>query len=187
MWQFLKKKIKSENSVAEPITDLKIENVRPGAVFELSNIGSDMEDFTLTVLAMHVYRQGNFIWHELECDRGGEKIWLDIEQDDELEVSIGLRRLDLHDIGLTEENLAKIEKNKKGSLLFESVEYKLAETGKCQFLRNGNEAHSESLTYWDFDSESDKSIGIELWEDKSFTVTCSVAIKPSQVMVYSTN
>lgn len=176
----------SQKAGPDPFSSLVIQKVEAGAVFELTNVGPEFEDFTLKVLAKHIYKQGNFSWFELECDKGGEKVWLDVEEDDELEVAIGLKRIGLEELGLDIESFPEQLKNKKINLLYEGKTYTLDEKGECIFCRHGDLAQSEPLTFWDFTCTDEQSfIGIEQWSDGTVDVTWSVPVKPSQIQVYS--
>lgn len=167
-------------------TDLRIENAGPGAVLHLRNIGPDMEEFDVQVVARHTYRQNGYKWHELECDKGTEKIWLELEQDDELEITVGLQKMKLDDVGLKPEDLKRMEDSEEGILSFAGAKYELEETGQAFFYRNREEQNAESFTFWDFESDAaDNYIGIEKWSDNTITVTLSQPVHPSQISVFS--
>ncbi|MDH5721555.1 MAG: DUF4178 domain-containing protein [Spirochaetia bacterium] len=166
--------------------ELLIQNVRQGAVIHLRAIGADMEDFDLKVIGRHVYKQGNYEWYELECDKGGEKVWIDLEDDDEIELAIGMRKLKLNDLKITTSDLTHMDDEEEGSFTFEGETYYLEDSDSAVFLRNGEEAKAEKLYYWDFESDSgDKFIGVEKWGNKEYSVTLSESIDLNQVTVFS--
>ena len=168
--------------------ELRIENAGPGAVIHLTGIGKDMEDFDLKVISKHTYRQGESTWYELECDKGEEKVWIDMEEDDELELSVGLRKLKLRDLNITKKDLIRFDDDEAGHFEFEGDKYWLEDSDSAVFYRHSEDKEAENFYYWDFETEdSDKYIGVEKWSNGSYDVTYSEPIKPSQVTVYTLN
>lgn len=166
--------------------ELRLENVGPEAVIRLTGIGENLEEFDLTVISRHVYRQGESTWYELECDRGDEKVWLDMEEDDELEVAVGLRKLKLRELSLTAKDLERMDDNEDGEFSYNGETYYLEDSDSAVFYRHGHDKSAEKFYYWDFESsDSKRFIGVERWSDGSYDVTYSEAIKPSQITVYS--
>lgn len=175
-------------SISKPYgsDELRIENVGSGGVLHLRGVGPDMEDFDLKVLAKHSYGQGGSRWYELECDKGAEKAWVEIEEDDELELSIGLKKLKLTDIGVGKKELAKMDDDEEGSITYNGIKFNYEDSDSAVFYKYGDEDNGERFYFWDFESDDEeKFISVEKWEDGSFDVSYSEAIKPSQVTVYS--
>lgn len=188
MWNSSKKleEKKVEDSAPYAKDELRIENVGPGGVIHLDNIGSDMEDFDVNVIAKHVYREGGDTWYELEGDRGTEKVWIELEEDDELEIAITLKKLKLSDINIGKSDLERIDDKESGQIIYEGQKYSYEDSGSAEFLRYGEEKNKVRFYYWDFEAEDGKHfIGVERWENKSYEVSYSEAIKTSQIKVYS--
>ena len=166
--------------------ELRIENVKGGAVIHLSGIGKEMEDFDLKVVAKHTYRQGESSWYELECDRGEDKVWIDMEEDDELELAICLKKLKLRDIGVSKEELDKMDDDEEGKFQYDGITFYLEDSDPAVFYRYSDDKNAEKYYYWDFEADSeDKFIGIEKWSNGDYDVSYSEKIRPSQVTVYS--
>ena len=166
--------------------ELRIENVGPGAVIRLTGIGKDMDEFDLKVISKHTYRQVESTWYELECDKGEEKIWIDMEEDDELELAVGLKKLKLRDLDITKKDLIRFDDDEEGSFEFEGDKYHLEDSDAAVFYRHSNDKEADKLYYWDFETEdSKKYIGIEKWSDSSYDVTYSEPMRSSQVTVYT--
>ena len=98
--------------------ELRIENVTQGGVIKLTGIGPDMEDFDLNILGRHIYREGDSTWYELEGDRGDGKAWVEFEEDDELEISIKLKKIKFRELGISKSELTKIDDEEKGSFSY---------------------------------------------------------------------
>jgi hypothetical protein len=166
--------------------ELRIENVEGGAVIHLSGIGKEMEDFDLKVVAKHTYRQGESSWYELECDRGEDKVWIDMEEDDELELAICLKKLKLRDVPITKEELVKMDDDEEGQIQYDGTTFYLDDSDSAVFYRYSDDKNADKFYYWDFESDSgDKFIGIEQWSNGVYDVSYSEKIRPSQVTVYS--
>lgn len=99
MWK--KKQGQGKQDLIRPYDkdELRIENVEAGGVIHLSGIGPDYDEFDVKIIARHTYRQGESSWYELEGDRGEDKVWIDMEEDDELELTITLKKLKRHCTG----------------------------------------------------------------------------------------
>lgn len=185
--QSSKNQISSNTSKPYSKNDIRIENVAPGAVIHLTNIGANLEEFDVKIVAKHTYRQGESSWYELEGDKGTEeKVWIDMEEDDELELAISLRKLRLEELGITKNDLERMDDEEKGSFNFEGQKYYLDDSDSAVFYRYSEDKNAEKFYYWDFEAKDGKHyIGIEKWSDGSYDVTLSQAIKPSQLTVYS--
>ncbi len=163
-----------------------LEDVRPGGLFSLRAVGPDMEDFDVTVEARHVYDENGFQWAELEGDAGGRKVWVTVERDDDLEMSITLRKIGLDEIGLTKKKLKKMDDDEQGSFGFEGKDYKYEDSDEAEMWRDGDPDKREGFYYWEFESGDGKNfITVERWKDGSFECHVSQPLKPSQVTIYS--
>lgn len=185
-WQRSKSQTASDYNDSTSSLPLTIRNVGPGGVIHLSRVGAEMNDMDVEIVARHVYREDGFEWFELEGESADGKVWIEVEEDDELEVSVSLRKLKLSDLGLEPEKLDAIEKRDKGLIEFEGREYEYEDWGKARFLRYGSHDQPEKLKYWDFESEDGKwFLGIERWGEKEYLAYLSQALSPAQYEVYS--
>jgi len=164
-----------------------VENVGAGGVIRLERVGPELTDMDLRVTARHTYRQGSYRWYELELDKGTEdRLWLEVERDDYLELYLCVKLMDLKDVGLKSTDMEFMEREEEGELTYEGERFTLEETGKAVFHRNGVELEGENLFFWDFENDKgDKLIGVERWDDGSYSVSLSIPIKSSQVEVFS--
>jgi len=166
--------------------ELRIENAGPGAVLHLTGIGKDMDDFDIKVISKHTYRQGESSWYELECDKGAEKLWIVMEEDDELELSVSLRELKLRELNITKADLIRFDDDEEGSFTFEGDKYWLEDSDQAIFYRHSNDKEAEKFYYWSFEVENgNKYIDVEKWSDGSYDITYSEPVKLAQVTVYS--
>ena len=169
-----------ENINKVPEQTLHIVNVEKGGVFELKGVGDNYEDLTLTVLAKHLYQEGDFSWFELECDKGAdEKVWVEVEDDDETTVSIVLQKMKLSEINVSPETLWEIDDDEAGIIL---DGYRYEDSGRATFYRFCDSTRAEELYYWDF-VKGNKILSVEKWGDNSYEVFLSQKLRPSQVTV----
>lgn len=183
---FLNRK-KSSKDATPKEAPLVIENVRPGGVVQLEGIGKDLEDFDVVIKARHSYVEDGFTWYELEGERGTQPVWIEIEEDDELEVSICLRKLKLTEIGITGGEVEAIEAKDKGKIEFEGTRYIYEDCGDATFYRNAAQSgDGEQLHYWDFESKCGKHyLSIERWGRKEYVAYLSEPLRAGQIKVFS--
>lgn len=174
-----------KNIYKMPEDALHITNVDKGGIFKLTGVGKNSEELNLKVLAKHLYREGDYYWWELECDKGdGEKVWVEVEDDDETIVSIVLEKLTLKDINVSKSRLEQIDDNESGSINYKGRNFRYTESDEAIFYRFCDDKRAEKLYYWDFQN-GNNTVSIEKWSDNEFQVFYSQIMKPAQVTVYS--
>ena len=167
-----------------PEDQLHVLNLDKGGIFRLTGVGNNSEEINLKVIAKHLYRQGDYYWYELECDKGGgEKIWVEVEDDDETEVSIVLEKLTLADIGMTSNRLTLIDDEETGVVSYRGLSYKYTDSDEAVFYRFCDDAKAEKLYYWDFENGK-YSVSVERWGNRDYDVFYSQKMLPSQITVY---
>ncbi len=166
--------------------ELRLENVGPGGMVQLSRIGEGLDDYDVSILSKHIYRQGESTWYELEGDKGDEKVWIEFEEDDELEISLKQKELKFRDLGIKKSDLERIDDEEEGYLNYEGEKFYYEDSDEAIFYRNGIEEKAEKYYYWDFENDDGtKFISVEKWSGKDYEVTYSIPLKESQIMVYS--
>lgn len=166
---------------------LSIEHVQKGGVFHLLNIGSDLQEFDCKVIGKHDYEQDGYHWTELEADKGDGVVWLTIDKDDKLDLSIALEKISLQALGFTNsDDFFSLIRSGKGDLKFKGKTYYFSESGKATFFRNGDRNNPAPFEYFEYESEDEEScISVELWGKMDFDIHYSDYINESQVSVYS--
>lgn len=181
----LTQKLKTKNTKEN---ELVINNVGVGGVFKLANVDGYDEDLTLKVKRKHMYQEGDYFWYELECEKGdGEKAWVEVEEDDELVVSIVLKKLKISEVsGLNPQKLEFDDDNESGSLTYCGNRYNYIDSGKATFYRNCDDKKAETLYYWDY-KYCNNLFSVEKWGDNDYEGFYSQIIKPHSITVYSLN
>jgi hypothetical protein len=187
-WNSNKKK-KEEQAKANAPKELSLENVGAGGVIHLRNVGPDMEEYDVTILSKGIYREGESSeWYELEGDNGRQKVWISIEEDDGLDVTLTLRRLKLREIPINREDLDRMDETAEGEFEFEGETFYFEYSNEASYFADGNTSrdNEEFFYYWEFENDNeDKFITVEEWENGKFEITLSTPLKASQVQVYS--
>lgn len=176
------------SKTAKKSKSLDITNMDIGGVFKLANIKGYNEDLTLKVMHKHLYQQGNYMWFELECQKGdGEKAWVTVDDDDETVVSLVLEKLDgLSDIGMTADKLKEIDDNERGNVKYKNNNYKYVDSDKAIFYKYCDDGHAEELYYWDFHNMALKEeISVEKWGNNEYLVYYSQIVPLRSITVYS--
>ena len=162
-----------------------IQTVGVGGVISLRGVGDKIEDLELIVIARHEYEEDGFFWHELECESGAEKFWIEIEDDDELTVSLTIRKMKMSEAGLSADQVQEIEEHDEGTIMFEGRSFEYEECGQAHFYRNGNRSSRETFHYWDFESEDELHfLTVERWGASSYEVHYSEQLRPSQISIF---
>ncbi|MCH2154945.1 MAG: DUF4178 domain-containing protein [Opitutales bacterium] len=165
---------------------MTIKNVEPGGVLTLKGVGENIEDFEIVITGKHLYQEDGFEWFELEGERGAEKVWIEVEDDDELSVSLTVKKMKLSQIGLNPDEVARIEKADEGEISYEGRSYEFDDWGEAMFYRNGARAQGERFKYWDFESEDGlHSLTIEQWAGARMEAFLSENIRPAQIDIFS--
>ena len=163
---------------------LHVVNLDRGGVFKITGVGNKMEEMTLTVLAKHLYRQGEYYWYELECDKGdGEKIWVDIDDDDETIVSVVLEKIPFSKLGITNYRLDEIDEEERGKIMFNGRPFLYNDSDKATFYKRCQDTRPEELYYWDFVCGK-HILTVEKWGENEYQVFYSEQIKPHQITIY---
>jgi hypothetical protein len=184
-----KKKKKEEQAREEASRELRLENVGPGGVIHLMNVGPDMEEYDVTILSKSIYREGESTeWYELEGDNGRQKVWISLEEDDGLDVTLALRKLKLRELDINRQDLDRMDETAEGEFSFEGETYYFEYSNEASFFSEGNTAsdNEDFFYYWEFENEEgDKYITVEEWENGKFEATLSIPLKSSQLKIYS--
>ncbi len=189
VWQMYSKRKKTHESAPPAPADLHLENVGPGGMIRLMNVGQQMEEYDVRILSKSIYREGeNAEWYELEGDNGDKKIWISLEHDDDLDVTIATRKLKLRDLPISRADLDNMDEQGAGEFVFEGKTYYYENSTEGSYFRNGDVSaeNEDFFYYWEFETEgAGEFLTIEEWENGTIEATISYAIKESQVKVYS--
>ena len=181
--------IKKHNLNKYDENELIIQNVQKGGVIKLTNIDGQTEDLDLKVVSKNLYLEGDYSWYELECiNANGEKFWIDVDDDDELIVSVVIGKPTLSELKFSS-SLDNIDENEFGSVTYKGKKYSYIDSGDAIFHKYCDDRRREKLYYYDF-KNGNYMISVEKWKnangasDTEYFI--SQILKPSTITVYST-
>lgn len=168
---------------------LIIQNVKEGGVIKLANVRGYDQDLDLKVIGRNLYMEGDYSWYELECVRNdGEKVWVDVEDDDDLLVSVVLEKVPNAEVKPTK-SYEQIDEDESGSVYFRGMSFTYKDSGIATFYKHCDDSHKERVQYFDF-SNGKYMVSVERWlsdENKPDVLAYySQIIKPASITVYST-
>ena len=189
-WQRNKgKKTLKEKAPDPEAQQLRLENVGAGGLIHLMNVGPNLEEYDVQILSRSIYREGeNYEWYELEGDNGKGKVWLSLQHDDGLDVTIAARKLKLRDLPIDRADLDRMDDAAAGQFDLEGKTFYYDHSTEGSYFQNGtiSSENEEFFYYWEFETEDESEfLTIEEWENGRFEVTISYPVKESQVKVYS--
>lgn len=169
--------------------ELIIQNVQKGGVIRLTHVDGQTGDLDLKVVSRNLYLEGDYSWYELECiNANGEKFWIDIDDDDELIVSVVIAKPTLSELEFSS-TLNDIDENESGSVTYEGNRYKYIDSGDAIFHKYCDDKRQERLYYYDF-KNGNYMISVEKWKNANGTSDTeyfvSQILRPSTITVYST-
>ncbi len=173
--------------------DLRIiQNVKEGGVIKIANLDEYDTDLELKVIGRNLYMEGDYSWYELECVRNdGEKVWVDVDDDDSLVVSVVLKKLTKSDLKFSS-SLSNIDEEECGSVNYNGTSYHYIDSGDAKFYKHCDDAKVENLYYWDFKSASGRYlVSVEDWKGgdgkHDYVYYYSQIVTPMSITVYSTH
>lgn len=176
----------------EDLASLRVTDAQVGDVVTVTGAGDDYDDLSFTVDRKHLYESGGDEWFELSGRYRGQRVFLEIVEDDLVEVSLSHTRtsLSLNDLGLTEDDLIRMDEgqNPDESFQYDGTRWLYESSGEVRFRE---QARSQPETYynWDFTEEENSQhrprfISVEKWEDEPFEVSLAQSINPDDVAVF---
>lgn len=185
IWKPKNKKNRNFDATSYTQNEKNILNLKVDSVIKINNAGENFEDLDLKVLAKHLYTQDDYEWYEYECSDGNQKYWLSVEEDDELELALSLKKLKLKDLGIGKSDLERIDDREDGQIQYEGKTYNYDDSDGAVYFRNGDENHREEFYYWEFeDKDEDFFITVENWGG-SYEASFGKYIEARQIEFYN--
>lgn len=165
---------------------LDIRNVGVGGVFSLRAFGDDMADLDVSVMARHLYDEDGYRWHELEGETGGRRVWLTVDEDDELVLTVTLSKFRLDEVGLDRRQIEAVDDDDDVTVELDGVRFYFDDRGEAVFYRHGDRTAGQDFTYWEFcDDNETRFLTVERWSDGSYEGHVSQVLREDQLTIYS--
>jgi hypothetical protein len=173
---------------AADLANLKVTDARAGDAISISGAGDNYTDLDFTADRLTNYDAGTRRWFEVSGPYLERRVALRVGGDDEVEVYLhsGARKLTLEDVGLAEEELAEMDErqNTADSFEFDGKVWLYRLSREVRATR-GDQAVPAGFYYWEFLEQAGKGmIAVRKAEGEPFTVTLYLGIAPSDVTIY---
>ena len=167
---------------APPIARAKV-----GDTIEIEGVGERFEHVNFTIDRRSRYESGGETWYEVSGTQRGERVYVELYDDDELEVTVQLpaAALSLHDLGLTEEDLARMddERSPKNTVAYNGETWSYADSDEIGYSKDGK-SPLEGYYNWDFKSADGlRVLFVEKWEGEPFEAGIAYHVHPEDVRV----
>lgn len=145
------------------------------------------EDVNLNIDRRDRYEWGQEIWHEISGKYNGRRFFVEVTEDDDVELFVGRGiNVSLEDIGITEDDLERMDNDRDGSNFVEYEGEKFYYDGShaVNFFKRGKGQGEEFYT-WDFRTKDGrKTLGFEAWTDEPPEGGLMEMVDPERVKVY---
>lgn len=171
---------------AEDLANLKITQARAGDAISVSGAGDQFGDLDFTVDRLIRYEAGQTKWSELSGPYRERRVSLEVMAGDDVQVAVfDARKLTLDDLGLSEDDLAEIDKRQDSgdNFGFENKLWFYRLSKEVSVFRDG--AAAPGFYCWRFEEEGGKRIlVIRKPEGEPFSAAFAVKVNPGDITVY---
>ena len=169
-------------------SDVSIFEARVGDQLEIDGVGERYEEVRLSIDRRSRYESGGETWYEMSGNHRGERVYVEAYEDDEPEVTVQLEaaRLSLDDLGLGDEDLARMDDERSSSNNFSYGEetWRYVSSEEIGYSKNDRSA-LEGYYNWDFESADGRRVlFVEKWEDEPFVAGIAYRVHPDDVRVF---
>ena len=167
---------------------LDIGDAQVGDGVSVPGRGDEFEDLDFRIDKRNRYESGGERWYELTGKYRGRRVYLELVEDDDLEVWLDTaqRTLHLDDLGLDEERLAQIDEDRDYQAAFEcdGERFSYASSEEVGYFENGY-GDGEGFYSWTFlNRERNRMVWIEKWSDEPFEAGTSQKLAIRDVRLF---
>ena len=172
----------------EDLANLKVTDARNGDVLSVAGAGDNMSDMDFTVDRAARLEAGARTWVELSGAYMNRRVTLRVGGEDDVEVFLnnGMRRVTLEDLGLSEDDLAQMDErqNPADSFDFDGATWMYRLSREVRVWRD-NQPAPTGFYYWEFFTQDGKRVlGIRKAEGEPFAVALWNSVYAGDVTVY---
>ncbi|HLY17547.1 MAG TPA: hypothetical protein VKR61_09990 [Bryobacteraceae bacterium] len=191
----LKKLFERQAPAAAPATpppdlaSLTVGDARVGDNISVSGAGVNYADLDFTVDHSSQYEAGERRWFDISGMSGGKRVVLEVRtEDDDLDVRGFLdgRKLTLEDLGLSEDDLAEIDKrqNTADNFQFDGKNWYYRMSREMGVFHDG-QPQGSGFYGWEFIEETgNRFLSIRKREGEPFSAGLAVKLNPADVTVF---
>ena len=176
---------KEEPPVSRKLT---VKDLEPGGMVQLTGgLEEGFLEVDYTVEGKNRYVADGDEWFELKLmDGSGNVLWLEWEQDDELEIAVttSKKELTLSDLGLSKAMLEAFDEEEEGHFVYGERTFVYEESDRARFYRDC-EGEGESFYYWDFEEKGgDGIIGVERWGAGEYEISVGKSVSERDLTIF---
>ena len=175
----------------EDLSDLKITGARVGDMISVTGTGDDFTDLEFKIDRRNEYVAGQKRWYELGGLYRERRVYLDVVDEDELEVTAVLHpnKLTLEDLGLSEEDLSQIDErqNPADNFEFDGKMWNYRFSREIAIYRDG-QPQGTGYYMWEFREDGgSRLLSVRKGESEPFAASVAVKVNPGDITVYRGN
>lgn len=165
-----------------------IRRVKRKDVVSFKGAGERYEDLDVVVDRINRYEAAETEpWFEISGKCGGDRVFIEVCEDDELEVTIDSgKEYTIEDVGVTEQQLADFdaEESKSNTIGFQGKTWRYEESCEQYYFKD-SKGSGEGFYAWEFSCEEDDSLVlyVEKYEGDPFIVGIARQLNPSSITV----
>ena len=172
----------------EDLANLKITDARVGDAISVSGAADDFSDLDFTVDRRDRYEAGTRQWVELSGMWRDRRVYLEVHDADTEDVlgNFDGRRITLDELGLTEDDLAEIDKrqNPADFLDFEGKFWLYRFSREMGVFSEGTET-GRGFYGWEFQEQDGKRyLSVRKFEGEPFTASIWIRVEPTDITVF---
>jgi hypothetical protein len=176
---------------AEDLANLKITDARVGDMVSVSGAGDEFGDLEFKVDRRNQYEAGQKRWFELGGLYKERRVYLDVVDEDELEVTAILQpnKLTLEDLGLSEQDLAEIDErqNTADNFEYDGKKWYYRFSKEIGIYRDG-QTQGTGYYMWEFREDGGgRLLNIRKGEGEPFQASVASKVNPGDITVYRGN
>ena len=172
----------------ENLAELSVAAATIGDNISIRGAGDDYADLNFTVDRKNRHEADGDKWIELSGRYNGRRIYVEVSEDDEVEVTVDLSRVEiaLGDLGLNEDDLLRLDESQDQS---ESTEYdgstwRYESSHEISCFKDDGAGHV-GYYGWDFrEQDGERILSVEKWEGEPFEVCLARRVNSDDVQVF---
>lgn len=159
-----------------------------GDALVIPGLGDNFTDLQVTVDLRNRYEYGGEKWFELSGRYKGRRVFVEVENDDDIVVLVNLANEDitLANLGITEEDLVRMDEShdKSQSFSYLGSQWRFDWSGEIRYFK-GDAGSGEGYYNWDFNEQGGRRVlSVEKWEGEPFEVILSHRVNADDVQVF---
>ena len=172
----------------EDLANLTIANARVSDALSVTGAAEDFSDVDFTVDRCDVYEAGDRTWKELSGTWRGRRVYLDVHNDNTVEVfgNFDGRTLTLDELGVSEDDLGEIDERQNQSDFFDyDGKFWLYRFSRELGVFSGGNSTGRGLYCWRFQEQDGKRyMTVRKAEGQPFEATIWTKIEPGDITVF---